>query len=55
MTIIMAGDKKARPRKRKGSVKERGKPSPASPAQEDERTDYGGLPDRNLKKSLGCG
>jgi len=55
MTIIMAGDKKARPRKRKGSVKEREKPSPAPTSPEDERTDYGGLPDRNLKKNLGCG
>jgi hypothetical protein len=55
MTIIMARDKKARPRKRKGGVKEQEKPSPAPTVQEDVGTDYGGLPDRNLKKNLGCG
>ncbi|HEU5293041.1 MAG TPA: hypothetical protein VFU05_20490 [Cyclobacteriaceae bacterium] len=45
-----------------GKKKDKKKPKPAEkkiispPAQEkDESFDFGGLPDRNLKKNLGCG
>ena len=46
-------------RKEKGQTKkEKAKPkseTPGSSAVEDDRMDFGGLPDRDLKKNLGCG
>jgi len=42
--------------------KDRKKPKPKekkitkpTPSEKDESFDFGGLPDRNLKKNLGCG
>jgi hypothetical protein len=42
--------KKAKP------AKEKAKQAPAQPEEtKDERFDFGGLPQRDLKKNLGCG
>lgn len=40
--------------KKKAKPKEKKITSPPAPAK-DESFDFGGLPDRNLKKNLGCG
>lgn len=46
--------------KKKAPKKERTKPAekkqpPEPEAEKDNGFDFGGLPDRNLKKNLGCG
>jgi hypothetical protein len=40
--------------KKKETAKEK-KITPPPPSEKDEKFDFGGLPDRNLKKNLGCG
>ena len=40
--------------KKKETAKEKKITSPP-PSEKDEKFDFGGLPDRNLKKNLGCG
>lgn len=50
--------KRTTKKKAKKEGKEPNKAEPSEPAQnagDDKLFDFGGLPDRNLKKNLGCG
>jgi hypothetical protein len=53
--------KKRKPAKEKKAVEKEEKPQPKQNTQNDEHTesenpfDFGGLPNRDLKKNLGCG
>lgn len=43
-------------KKKAKTVKEKTNPTPTQPEEiKDERFDFGGLPQRDLKKNLGCG
>lgn len=46
--------KKKSPKEEKPETKEKKQP-PEKEAEKDSSFDFGGLPDRNLKKNLGCG
>ena len=50
----MATKKPTRKKKEKAS-KQSDKPDPVIPTIEEKPFDFGGLPERNLKKGLGCG
>lgn len=56
----MGKDENKTPKQRETPIKtkeeESGKPAQRTPpADQEERTDYGGIPERDLKKNLGCG
>jgi hypothetical protein len=47
--------KKATKHKKEKASKQKGKTVPESPAVEEKPFDFGGLPERDLKRGLGCG
>lgn len=62
ISIVFLSEELQMDKKKSGKVKSSGKPSTVKPKksedprlQEEDKLDFGGLPDVDLKKNLGCG